>query len=151
MARSTLRHLGNRSEEAPVDGGRRVLCVGDSHTYGTSVPPEGSYPAQLQAYLNRVDPEGRYTVINRGAPGMNSAQAAHLLPWLLHRYDPDVVVVWAGINDAWNRDDPEGGEAGLESLLGWSRLYRLLVVLVAEPVVSLDADEVEGRDPLPLV
>ena len=143
VASSALRQMGSRSEEAPLQEGRSILCVGDSHTYGTSVPREGSYPAQLQAYLNRVDPEGRYTVINRGAPGMNSAQAAHLLPWLLHRYDPDIAVVWAGINDAWNRDDPEGGEASLESLLGWSRLYRLLVVLLAEPVVSIDAENPE--------
>lgn len=143
VASAALRHLGSRSDEAPLDGGRRVLCVGDSHTYGSAVPREGAYPAQLQAYLNRVDPEGRYTVINRGAPGMNSAQAAHLLPWLLRRDDPDIVVLWAGINDAWNRDDPEGGEAGLERFVGWSRLYRLVVVLVAEPVVSVDADDQE--------
>ena len=30
-----------------------ILCVGDSHTYGATLPDEESYPTQLQALLEK--------------------------------------------------------------------------------------------------
>lgn len=43
----------------------RVLCVGDSHTFGAGVDVYESYPAQLQALLD-ADSPGRFSVINLG-------------------------------------------------------------------------------------
>jgi len=128
------RALGHRADELAEAEGRRILCVGDSHTYGTSVPRAESYPAQLEAYLNRVDPEGRYRVVNRGLPGMNSAQLAGLLPRWLGQSDPEFVVVWIGANNWWNRaQDPmaaaSGAGGGLRRLLAGSRLLRLVQTL----------------------
>lgn len=133
LAGVVLRRFASRSEVQAVAAGRTVLCVGDSHTWGTTVPREGAYPSQLREYLDGVDPEGRYRVVNRGVPGMNSAQVAHEIPGLLEAEDPDLVVVWVGVNNAWNRDDPLGGAGeGLGDWLARSRLYRLLRVLGEE-------------------
>jgi lysophospholipase L1-like esterase len=108
----------------------RILCVGDSHTFGTGVPEDQSHPAWLQRHLDERAP-GRYSVINLGLPGMNTAQVYARLPVQIARYRPSLVVVWAGVNDEWNR-------AGLEYSGGWmervdafatrSRLYRLIRV-----------------------
>ena len=74
----------------------KVLCVGDSHTYGAGEPEQDSYPAQLQGFLDERAP-GRYAVLNLGVPGMNTAQVLRRLPVLVARFDPDLVVVWAGV------------------------------------------------------
>ena len=134
VASLATRSFGPRAEEPGGGTGRRILCVGDSHTYGTSVSRDESYPAQLEAYLNRVDPEGRYRVVNRGVPGMNSAQLAEALPLWLGESDPDLAVVWIGANNGWNRArDPTGGDARqggwLPELLARSRLLRLVRTL----------------------
>ena len=41
----------------------RILCIGDSHTYGAGVERDESYPAQLQRVLDGLAP-GRYAVMN---------------------------------------------------------------------------------------
>lgn len=109
----------------------RVLAVGDSHTYGAGLAAEDSYPARLQAILDE-DAPGRYSVINLGIPGLNSAQVRNRLPLQVSRYRPDVVLVWCGSNNAWNRTDVEdrvrGWRARADAWAQRSRLYRLLRV-----------------------
>jgi lysophospholipase L1-like esterase len=129
-----LRNLGSRANVRSDSAERIILCVGDSHTYGAGVAESAAYPAQLERYLNEVDPEGRYAVLNRGVPGMNSAQVAHLLPALIGELRPSLVVVWAGINNSWNLEDPggirdPGSGRSWRSLAMRSRLYRLWLSL----------------------
>jgi lysophospholipase L1-like esterase len=132
---------------------QRVLCVGDSHTWGVGVAREESYPARLQELLDEAEP-GAYSVINHGLPGMNTAQIRRRLPVWLQRYQPDVLVVWAGVNNAWNRADSEEGSgvawAWAEGILGHSRVYRLIRVWLhdrklARYVASERADRVFDR------
>ena len=109
----------------------RILVVGDSHAYGAFVAPERSLPAQLQRLLDERAP-GRHSVLNRGVPGMNSAQVRNRLPVWLSRHAPDLVVVWVGINNSWNVAEveraPGAGSALLSGLATHSRLYRLVRV-----------------------
>ena len=109
----------------------RILCVGDSHTWGASVSREESYPAQLQRFLDEAEP-GMHSVVNQGLPGMNTAQLRKRLGIWLQRYRPDVVVVWVGVNNGWNRaevEDPAGlGWARLDGVLSRLRAYRLVRV-----------------------
>lgn len=112
----------------------RVLCVGDSNTYGAGVPEEGSYPAQLQALLDERSP-GRFSVINLGTPGMATWQVRERLPAQLARYAPDIVILLAGVNNGWNLRPPEldaGLRTRLEALALRSRLYRLLRVALRD-------------------
>jgi lysophospholipase L1-like esterase len=109
----------------------RILSVGDSHTYGGGVEREESYPAQLQRVLDEREP-GVHSVMNLGLPGMSSTQLRNRLPIWVQRYQPDLLVVWVGVNDAWNRaeigEEEAGVLAGLDALLSRSRLYRLVRV-----------------------
>jgi len=45
---------------------------------------------------------------DRSWPGLNSTQVAHLLHDDLARTSPRVLVVMAGVNDAWNLEDVSG-------------------------------------------
>ena len=84
--------------DAPV-----ILCIGDSHTYGTNVAPVDSFPSQLQTLL--VQRRYLVNVVNLGFPSANTSQLRRLLPEWLNRYHPALVVILAGVNNEWNRAD----------------------------------------------
>jgi lysophospholipase L1-like esterase len=122
VQRAMLRRPPTPSPDAPLT----ILCVGDSNTYGLHVP-QWSYPAQLAA---RLQPRfrGPVEVVNRGVPGQSAAQVAAALPADLRAVRPDLVLVLAGLNDAWNT--PADG-AGALAFAGRLRLVRLLRVLLS--------------------
>jgi len=107
----------------------RILCVGDSHTWGALVPRAEAYPSHLERLLDLQTP-GTYSVINLGLPGMNTSQLRTRLPVWLSRYQPEVVVVWAGVNNLWNVGGATeaSGSVWFESLALRSRLYRFVRV-----------------------
>ena len=86
---------------------RRVLCVGDSFTYGEGASSiDNSYPSQLQRFLDEAHDAGDsslppWLVINRGWPGRNSAELLQRIPGLLLRERPDYVVILIGTNTRW--------------------------------------------------
>jgi len=126
-ARFTTGRARDTSDAVPV----RVLCLGDSHTYGVSVGNDESYPAQLQQRLNEVSP-GRFAVINLGTPGISAIQMRNRVAAHAARYAPDLVIVWAGVNDNWNYSELSPGEATWwQRLDGWAtriRVYRFVRV-----------------------
>jgi lysophospholipase L1-like esterase len=107
----------------------KILCVGDSHTYGVKLPEEGTYPALLQNLLDERA-SGLYSVINLGVPGMSTTQVRNRLPHYVARYAPDVVLVWCGSNNAWNNAEVDARRGGwlerVDGLATRSRLYRLV-------------------------
>lgn len=82
---------------------RRVLCVGDSFTFGIgSSAPEHSYPGRLQTALaGRAD--GPWTVVNEGWPGRNSREVLENIGALLQRHTAALVCILIGVNDTWSR------------------------------------------------
>jgi len=74
----------------------RILCYGDSNTDG---PAEGSWPEELHHRLRRAKGV-RIEVLNAGVAGYSSHQG--LLRFLedVDRYEPDLVLVSFGWNDA---------------------------------------------------
>ena len=148
-AGAVVRSVGRRDAVAVEAGDRVVLCVGDSHTYGAPLPREDTYPSQLQERLAQLSPDARWKVVNRGIPGMNSAQVAALLEGWLRSDRPRIVVVWIGANDWWNRDDPAGLRSGgrrpaWRALLEDSRVYRLYSTFAAERALG-DWDSAAGE------
>lgn len=122
---------GSRSEAWQPGAAVRILCVGDSHTYGGGVERDEAYPGQLQRLLDARAP-GRYSVLNLGLPGMSTTQLRHRFGIWLQRYEPDVVILWAGVNDSWNQAEtdavPPGWSGRIDAALGRSRAYRLVRV-----------------------
>ncbi len=78
---------------------QRIVCLGDSITYGESLPYEHSYPALLADQLERAYPALAIAVINAGIGGntavLGQARFARDVAW----YSPDTVIVNFGIND----------------------------------------------------
>lgn len=83
--------LSPLSAQKPT-GAIRILCLGDSITFG-----EGSidsYPSQLQNMLGPA-----FQVINAGMVGANSHFLLGQLPALLEKYRPQLVLAMMGHND----------------------------------------------------
>jgi lysophospholipase L1-like esterase len=94
--------LGLRGEELSEGGGQlKVLCLGDSITFGLGLPDDETFPVQLAGELEacRDAPTGQVVVVNGGVPGWSSVQGRRLLD-RFRAWDPDVVVFWFGINDS---------------------------------------------------
>lgn len=87
-----------RRSEVVATGRIRILCLGDSNTYGLYLAAQESWPSQLQQVLERQTP-GRYQVVNLGFPGTPTSRIAQNLDAFLGQFSPTIVVVMAGVND----------------------------------------------------
>jgi lysophospholipase L1-like esterase len=114
--------VGLRGPELSGDRPTRILAAGDSCTWGWRVADHESYPAVLQALLDRAVP-GRYAVANAGVPGYTSHQGVVYLRERGLSLAPAIVLIDYGFNDQF-----EVGE--IEAQL---RLQRRLM-----PLLSLD-------------
>ncbi len=93
---------------APPTAGTRVVCVGDSNTFGVYFPRTASYPARLEAVLDGISGADQWSVIQAGRPGRSTGDVLRNLPELLGRLAPQYVLVLAGINDRWNHPEQDG-------------------------------------------
>lgn len=79
----------------------RIVCIGDSHTFGWGVGVEEAFPAVLARLHAERHPESApLEVINLGVPGYNTAQEVASLEYKGLEYEPDLVVLFACRNDA---------------------------------------------------
>ena len=84
-----------------LTGRRRILCVGDSNTYGLYLGNRAqAYPQQFARLWNAGGAPG-IEVLNLGYPGTNSSRLRHDMPRMLETFRPDVVIVMVGSNDYW--------------------------------------------------
>jgi len=127
-----LNSHGLRDREIPYErspGEYRILCIGDSFTWGQMVPMNLAYPKVIERALNdRATGHETFTVINAGFLGWGTADEAD---WLVRegvRYHPDVVVVGFFLNDPESRHYALSPllPAGAERLLGGSYFYFFL-------------------------
>ena len=94
---------GLRDREFPYErapGEFRILCLGDSFTWGQMVPANTAYPKLLERLLAERESMTRYSVINAGQLGWSTIHEAQ---WLRQEgvfYGPNVVLVGFFLNDA---------------------------------------------------
>ncbi len=79
----------------------RILCLGDSSTFGLRVELDETYHALLENKLNKeLGHKGiRFEVINAGVPGYTSCQGLALYKLKGFKYKPDIVTFYLGGND----------------------------------------------------
>ncbi|NLH49166.1 MAG: hypothetical protein GX444_11250 [Myxococcales bacterium] len=99
----TINSLGLRGREiapAPPPGIVRLVCLGDSHTFGWRVADDQTFPVALEQLLNR---DGRFPrpieVVNAGVPGYSSFQGARFLRQTVLPLQPRAVILAYGSND----------------------------------------------------
>jgi lysophospholipase L1-like esterase len=95
--------LGFRGEEIENDkpeGVFRIFCLGASTTYTTAVDGyQKAYPAQLERILREVYHHPNVEVINAGVPAYTSLDSLLNLQLRILPLQPDLIVVYHGIND----------------------------------------------------
>lgn len=102
QATARINNLGMRGEDIAVSkaaGTSRVLCLGDSRTFGFVVRDDECYPARLQPLLRERHPSHRVEVLNAGTHGYSSYQGLRYLEVRGARLQPDVVTVAFGANE----------------------------------------------------
>lgn len=81
----------------PAPGVRRVVCLGDSVTYGYELAREHAWPQQLEALLDQRG--GRVEVFNVAAPGWTARQQRIAWRELARKYRPERVLLGVCLND----------------------------------------------------
>ena len=104
--------FGFRGKEIEADkpeGVCRIFCIGGSTTYTTSVDNHvDSYPAQLERVLREKYGHRDVEVINTGVAAFSSLDSLLNLQLRVLPLDPDLIVVYHGINDVAARLVPPG-------------------------------------------
>jgi len=83
----------------------RIVCLGDSTTFGFKVAEKESYPAQLARLLSE---NYSVEVLNAGVPGYSTLQGLRFLERDVLCLEPDVLVVGLGANDMLDAAMPDG-------------------------------------------
>ena len=131
------------SWESRETGSRRILCLGDSNTYGVWLEDRETeaWPPQLEALWTESDPSRPVEVLNAGYPGTNSSRLLRDFSALIEAFEPGRVIVLVGVNDWWTEPVPLGRREGgpLTFVRRHSRVLRLARLL--QP--RIDATQLE--------
>jgi len=141
-----VRATGREDPPAWLTDDVRVLCLGDSNTYGIYLKPDESWPAQLEKYWNETVASPKIRVFNLGYPGSNSSKVVSQTAKMLETFRPDVTIVMVGVNDFWTNPVDATPESDRRNALvrfieRHSRLYKLVYMLAHAD----DADELVVR------
>jgi len=112
----------------------RIVCVGDSWSFGANVSQDRAFPQRVAALLERQHPGAQFEVLNLGVMGYSSRQGLELMRRYVLDLHPDLVVIGFAMNDAivaGDRDkdsvgQPETAERRLNLLLDHIESYKLL-------------------------
>ena len=88
----------------------RVLCLGDSFTFGSGIEQHESFCARMQELFEAAGEAPRVRVLNGGANGWCTKWQRLFLEKHADVLDPDVVVLAWNWNDLNNLNDQEGGD-----------------------------------------
>lgn len=134
--------LGYRNAEIAIpkpDGVFRIVTLGGSTTYGELIDdPQQAYPAQLQRILREEYGYSQIEVINGGVPAYTSWHSLVNFQFRVLDLQPDLVIVYDGINELGSRAVPPESYAGIPPNagtwrtdapnLGISTLYRYIAI-----------------------
>ncbi|MFO1055081.1 MAG: GDSL-type esterase/lipase family protein [Planctomycetota bacterium] len=128
-----------------VEGRNRVLCVGDSFTFGLGAPPERGYPQQLEQALKADGFD--VAVVNGGKPGQDSADVLRRLSAQIATVKPTQVLVLVGYNDRWSHPAPLAADAQKETAeTGFPLVWRTKALLFRITDWLLGSDKVAAPD-----
>jgi len=97
---------------------KTILAMGDSLMAGYNLPPDASFPAQLENWLNNQGAEVR--VLNSGVSGDTSSGALSRLEWALASVPggmPDLLILEFGANDMLRGIDPAITRKNIDAML----------------------------------
>ena len=99
--------LGYRNDEFPLekpDGVYRIVALGGSSTYDVAIEDNAAtFTAQLEKLLKEDYGYQNVQVINAGVPGYNSWEILANLEFRVLDLNPDLVIIYEGVNDVHAR------------------------------------------------
>lgn len=114
-------------------GMTRIICAGNSCTFGWKVNSEQTYPKLLEKLLNQNLPQPKYEVIDAGMTGYSTFQGVRFLRREILGFHPDIIIFSYGWNDMCpsEREDkdqkfPPQWILNLDDALSGSRFYSFL-------------------------
>lgn len=117
----------NASGQSKPSRNIQIVAFGDSLTAGFNLPPDASFPAQLEAALKQRG--HNVTVINSGVSGDTSAAGLARFDWAFPD-TADAAIVQLGANDALRGISPEETDKNLSEILAKLK-QRKIPVLIA--------------------
>ena len=90
-------------DSAKIPGEIRIVCLGDSCTFGVGVPREAIYVSRLADRLNQRHSWARFRAFNLGVTGYSSLQGLRALQSEGLVLSPDLIVAYFGWNDHFPR------------------------------------------------
>jgi len=84
----------------PNDGNKKIkiLCLGESTTFGVGAAKGDDYPSQLNGLLEKRYPN-KFLVYNRGIPGITSSGILFRVGRLMEIIEPNLVILLCGANE----------------------------------------------------
>lgn len=123
-----INKLGMRGNEVPLErakGVYRILCVGDSNTFGLYSGEDATWPEVLRQELKKDGIE--VEILNSGCPGWSTADIARFLKEkALDKVKPDMVLHMFCGNDPYDIKDVEATEGKYARLAKRVKRYNAL-------------------------
>lgn len=91
--------LWQRRIKRDIPGTIRIVCVGDSHTFGVGTSMRHSYPAQLERLLALNNHEQKFSVFNLGIPGASTKRQTQELKLFFKEHGAEAVILLTGRNN----------------------------------------------------
>lgn len=119
-----LRSTGGKHSIESIQDKYRILCVGDSNTFGLFTDDESSYPHILQQRLNERNPA--FAVLNAGLGGTAIHDVVYYLKKKGLELNPNMIVVNYSTNDFDDllREIPIYEEIKKDRLTGFKRTFK---------------------------
>ncbi|MCX5694697.1 MAG: GDSL-type esterase/lipase family protein [Candidatus Omnitrophica bacterium] len=97
------KHVTTQTEKPII----KIICLGDSFTFGMGAGSGQGYPDQLEKILNENIQDKKFIIFNRGIPGNNSSMVLKNLVGNINTYRPDIVFLLIGSNDSTTLSDSD--------------------------------------------
>lgn len=125
-------YRGGSLSVAKTDGLYRVVCLGDSITFGEGVREEDTYPVRLETLLGASMPGRTVQVVNAGVQGYGTREEAALFFARCEKLKPDVVTLGFFLNDATDfgetirQNDERVRDLPLSGLASLSKIWEMI-------------------------
>lgn len=135
-------------------GTLRVLCMGDSVTFGLGVNDDQTYPFYLQKRLSSDYPGREIQVINTGCPGYTIIQGMEMLTRKGLCYEPDIIIAGFSHHEFQPAIKTDLQRISSPESVKWARsvLYRSTFFLMLRRVITPSSEyvgtprDVEGAE-----
>lgn len=129
--------LGYRGADVALpkpSGTVRIVALGGSTTYGTSVKPNETYPFYLEQVLREDYGYSNVEVINAGVFGYTTYQTLANLTFRIVELEPDIVIIYHAGNDVLTREVNPDCYRGVNPLLGLDPRGRVAASTYTQPL-----------------